>query len=108
MVLEEDLDMTLGEHVPVLIGGIWYGNPVTQSEGFKDENKIKQYSQHRSLNASPSRSFPAAVLSLTAQQFILHYPDGRKVRIYIIIFLKRKDWNVILLIKSFKYSYNRE
>jgi hypothetical protein len=30
------------------------------------------------LAASPSRSFPAAVLSLSAQQFILHYPDGRK------------------------------
>jgi hypothetical protein len=25
MVLEEDLDMALGEHVPVLIGGFWYG-----------------------------------------------------------------------------------
>jgi hypothetical protein len=37
MVLEEDLDMDLEENGPVLIEGIWYGNPVTQSEGLKDK-----------------------------------------------------------------------
>jgi hypothetical protein len=37
MVLEEDLDMVYRRNGPVLIGGIWYGNPVTQSEGLKDK-----------------------------------------------------------------------
>jgi hypothetical protein len=48
--------------------------------GVKNKDINKTNSQHRSLTASPSRSFPAAVLSLTAQQFILHYPDGRKLK----------------------------
>jgi hypothetical protein len=65
-------------------------NQVTQSEGLKELNRDKTNSQHRSLTASPSRSFPAAVLSLTAQQFILHYPDGRKYHRQVT-FMNRKN-----------------
>jgi hypothetical protein len=67
--------------------------------GVKNKDINKTNSQHRSLTASPSRSFPAAVLSLTAQQFILHYPDGRK--------LKRRYNCLTNEIKEIIYSFNK-